>query len=66
MPSDAQGDAAHLAMASYHGLDYLLTWNCRNLANANKYGHIQKINLKLGLQTPLIITPEQLFKEGAI
>ncbi len=64
MPADAQGDAAHLAMASYHSIDYLLTWNCRNLANANKYGHIQRINLRLGLATPLIITPEQLFKGG--
>jgi hypothetical protein len=66
MPSDAHGDAAHLAMASYHGMNYLLTWNCKNLANANKYGHIQRINLKLGLTSPLIITPEQLFIGGNV
>jgi hypothetical protein len=37
MPKDAYGDAAHLAMATYHGLDYLATWNCVHLANAFKY-----------------------------
>jgi hypothetical protein len=64
MPKDAQGDAAHLAMASYHGIDYLLTWNCTHLANAFKLKHIEKINLKLGMLTPQIVTPEQLFPEG--
>lgn len=64
MPKDALGDASHLAVASYHSIDYLLTWNCKHLANALKYEHIQKINLKLGLVTPMIITPEQLFMEA--
>lgn len=63
MPNDSQGDAAHLAMASYHGVDYLLTWNCTHLANAFKFRHIDKVNLRLGLDTPLIVTPEQLFPE---
>jgi hypothetical protein len=63
MPDDAQGDAAHLAMASYHGVDYLLTWNCNHLANAFKFKHIDRINLRLGLETPLIVTPDQLFPE---
>lgn len=63
MPDDAAGDAAHLAMSSYHGLDYLLTWNCTHLANAFKLKHIDKINLRLGLTTPLIVTPEQMFPE---
>jgi hypothetical protein len=65
MPDDAKGDAAHLAIASYHSIDYLLTWNCKNLANAFKYAHIQKINLRLGLLTPLIVTPEMLSKEDS-
>ena len=42
MPTDDAGDAAHLAVASYHGVDYLLTWNCRPLANANKFDHIRQ------------------------
>jgi hypothetical protein len=63
MPDDSYGDAAHLAMASFHNVDYLLTWNCTHLANAFKAKHIDKINLRLGLETPQIVTPEQLFPE---
>ena len=63
MPKDDAGDAAHLAVASYHEVDYLLTWNCRHLANANKFEMIRNINMKMGLFTPELITPEQLFRE---
>lgn len=44
MPKDAGGDALHLALASHYGVDVLLTWNCKHLANPNKFGHIQAIN----------------------
>jgi predicted nucleic acid-binding protein len=63
MPAGDAGDAAHLAVASYHGVDYLLTWNCRHLANANKFEHIRTVNRRLGLLTPELVTPEQLFTE---
>jgi predicted nucleic acid-binding protein len=63
MPADDAGDAAHLAMASFHAVDYLLTWNCSHLANANKFEHIRSVNRRLGLLTPEIVTPEQLFEE---
>ncbi len=63
MPAGDAGDAAHLAVASYYGIDYLLTWNCRHLANANKFEHIRKVNRRLGLLTPELVTPEQLFRE---
>jgi predicted nucleic acid-binding protein len=63
MPKDAAGDAFHLACASYHKIDYILTWNCNHLANANKRDHILITNAKLGLFTPLIVTPLELFKE---
>jgi predicted nucleic acid-binding protein len=63
MPQDDAGDALHLAIASFHAVDYLMTWNCRHLANANKFEHICRINLRLGLLTPLIVTPAQLFEE---
>lgn len=35
MPDDPVGDALHLAIASFHKCDFLLTWNCQHLANAN-------------------------------
>ena len=63
MPDSLFGDATHLAYASFYGLDYLLTWNCNHLANANKKKHIQVINKRLGLLTPEIVTPMVLFKE---
>ena len=64
MPLDDAGDAAHLAIASFHAVDYLLTWNCRHLANANKFEQIRTINRRLGLLTPELVTPEQLFAEA--
>ena len=63
MPNDASGDALHLAYASYYGVDFLLTWNCAHLANANKRRHIETINRRLGLFTPAVITPLELFGE---
>lgn len=63
MPADAYGDAAHLAMASLHAVDFLLTWNCQHLANANKTRHIAVVNARLGLATPTITTPLSLIPE---
>ena len=60
MPQDPAGDALHLALASFHGCDYLVTWNCRHLANANKFGHIRRVNTLLGLKTPDLVTPPEL------
>lgn len=63
MPKGDFGDAFHLACASLNKIDYLLTWNCNHLANANKEEHIQIVNGKLGIHTPIICTPLQLFME---
>lgn len=60
MPRDPVGDALHLAIASYHKCDFLLTWNCAHLANANKFAHIRRINTMLGLYVPILATPSQL------
>ncbi len=60
MPRDPLGDALHLALASYHKCDYLLTWNCEHLANARKFGHIRRINMLLGLHAPMLVTPLEL------
>jgi len=63
MPADALGDADHLALASYYNCDMLVTWNCKHLANANKTGHIRRVNALLGLRTPLLVTPLQLLEK---
>ncbi|MCU0727985.1 MAG: type II toxin-antitoxin system VapC family toxin [Planctomycetes bacterium] len=60
MPADPAGDALHLALASLHRCDFLVTWNCRHLANANKFGHIRRVNTLLGLHVPDLVTPLQL------
>ena len=60
MPTDPLGDALHLALASFHKTDYLLTWNCEHLANANKFGHIRRVNALLDLPVPVIVTPLEL------
>ena len=63
MPRALKGDALHLAYASFYTIDFLLTWNCNHLANANKRKHIRVINARLNLPTPEIITPLELFSE---
>jgi hypothetical protein len=63
MPSKPTADAVHLALASFHRCDYLLTWNCVHLANANKYAHIRRVNTMLGLFVPDIVTPLELLGE---
>lgn len=63
MPADPRGDALHLALASYHRCHFLLTWNCRHLANANKFEHIRHVNAELGLFSPIPATPVELLQE---
>ena len=63
MPADPAGDALHLAIASHHRCDFLLTWNCQHLANANKFAHIRRINGILGLFVPSLVTPLELLGE---
>jgi hypothetical protein len=63
MPTDPGGDAMHLALASYHKCDFLVTWNCQHLANANKFGHIRRVNTMLGLFVPALVTPLELLGE---
>jgi hypothetical protein len=60
VPADLAGDATHLAAASVHSMDFLLTWNIRHLANPNKTDHLIVINRRLGLLTPVVVTPEML------
>lgn len=64
MPREVTGDALHRAFASLHQCDYLVTWNCRHLANANKFKPIREINRRLGLKTPDLVTPLELLGEN--
>lgn len=55
--------ALHVAMAAVHGLDYLLTWNCRHIANATLRGKIEELCRAAGFEPPTICTPLELPKE---
>ena len=60
MPKPPSADALHLALASFYRMDFLLTWNCRHIANANKTKHLEVLNRGMGLPVPQLITPHQL------
>jgi predicted nucleic acid-binding protein len=64
MPVDPRGDALHLALASHHQCDMLVTWNYHHLANPNKLDRIRRLNLERGLAVPRILTPRQLLEDG--
>ena len=61
IPLKASEDAAHIAMATVHRMDFLLTWNCRHIANADIQRMVRRVCLDLGWQMPLICTPAELF-----
>lgn len=63
LPREAAGDALHIALAAVHGMDYLLTWNCKHIANAAMRRYIEEICAELGYEAPVICTPEELQKE---
>jgi hypothetical protein len=63
LPEKAAKDAAHVAAATVHGLDYLMTWNCKHIANATIQRAITRVCHAAGLELPVICTPEELREE---
>lgn len=64
LPSKAVRDAAHIAVAAVHSVDYLLTWNCKHLANAQIIRMINRVCADSGFRPPVICTPEELLGEA--
>jgi hypothetical protein len=60
IPEKAAVDALHIAIATTHGMDYLLTWNCKHIANAEMQGGVGGICRASGYEPPVICTPEEL------
>ena len=56
----ARADLPHIAFAVAYELDYLVTWNCRHIANGEVIRRLYEANAKLGLPTPLLVTPEEI------
>ena len=63
LPSKARIDALHVAVAAVHGMDYLLTWNCKHIANATLRSRIEDLCRAAGFEPPIICTPLELPKE---
>ena len=62
LPARARMDAAHVAIAAVHGMEYLVTWNLRHLANARIRGKIEEVVRAAGIVPPIICTPEELME----
>ncbi len=60
LPQSATRDAVHIAVSSVHGVDILLTWNCRHIANAAIMKELGEIVAGCGQEIPIICTPEEL------
>jgi len=64
IPRKAVDDAFHIACAGVHRMDFLLTWNCRHIANPHKQQGIRACLAGHGLAMPVICTPEELIEDG--
>lgn len=62
IPEKAKIDAFHLAVAAWHKMDYLLSWNCKHIASGRVQKMMQKINARLRVHTPIVCTPEELME----
>ena len=65
LPDKAQADAYHLALAAWHGLNYLVSWNCTHIVSGRVRMIIEEVNAEFGIRTPIICTPEELMEIGA-
>jgi hypothetical protein len=62
LPPNAELDALHIAVATVHGLDYLLSWNCRHIANAFTLPRVYDICWRAGYEPPFVCTPFELME----
>jgi hypothetical protein len=60
LPLRARADLVHIAFAVSYRLDYLLTWNCKHIANGHVIRRLYSINAQIEKTTPIIVTPEEL------
>jgi predicted nucleic acid-binding protein len=62
IPGKARGDAYHLAVATYHGIDFLVSWNFAHILSPRVREVVQSINTARGISSPLICSPEELME----
>lgn len=64
LPPRAGADAAHIAVAAYHGMDFLLTWNVAHIANAELRPRMEQVCRENGYSVPVLCTPDELIGES--
>ena len=64
LPTSADRDAAHIALATVYELDILLSWNCRHIANAFLQARLRRLADAAGYTLPVICTPEELLENA--
>jgi len=62
LPERARADAYHVALAAWHGMDYLVTWNCSHIASGFVRKRVDEINFRQGIRSTTICTPEELME----
>lgn len=62
LPAKATADALHIATATVHGMDYLITWNCKHIANAVIFRSIERACREHGYEPPVLCTPDELME----
>jgi hypothetical protein len=62
IPEKARLDASHLAIAVWHEIDYLLSWNCKHIVSGRVSKILTRINADLNIKTPVLCTPEELME----
>ncbi len=62
IPEKARADCYHLALATWHGMHYLLSWNMAHIVNGAVIRRLQELNAARGIRTPVVCTPEELME----
>ena len=62
IPEKSKLDAFHLAVAAWHKMDYVLSWNCKHIASGRVQKMLQKVNERLGVHTPIVCAPAALME----
>lgn len=63
LPTQAAADAAHMAVAAFHGVDFLMTWNVAHIANAVLRRRVEGICREQGYDAPILCTPDELMED---
>ena len=62
IPEKARADSYHLAVAAWHGMDFLVSWNCTHIVSGRVKRIIEEINSAKGIRSPIVCTPEELME----